>query len=131
MREYRLRNVQMDYPWIAKDADEYFTDDPFEVVVRLLDGTMVAYDDLTHMVRRLPSDSDHLSESEYLNEFAIRLHRRMAAKAMTQLTLSELTGISNVTLSNYLNRKTMPSIYNVYKIAKALGCSIEDFMYNK
>lgn len=131
MREYRLRNVQMDYPWIAKDADEYFTDDPFEVVVRLLDGTMVAYDDLTHMVRRLPSNSNELSESEFMNEFGIRLRRIMAVKCINELELSRRTGVSNVSISNYLTCKTMPSFYNVYKIAKALDWPIEKLMYNK
>jgi transcriptional regulator with XRE-family HTH domain len=53
----------------------------------------------------------------------------MYLKGVNQQYLSDATGITAVTLSNYMRGKVTPNFYNVDKIAKALDCSIEEFRY--
>lgn len=53
------------------------------------------------------------------------------AKPMSQLKLSELTGIPNQTLSKYEKGErdiNKAQGITLYKIASALGCSIEDIL---
>ena len=70
-----------------------------------------------------------MSEQQCREEFSIRLKRLMYRQGVTQKELSEETGISEMTISNYMNGKRTPSFYNVDKISKALKCSIDIFRY--
>ena len=64
-------------------------------------------------------------------EFRQRLRRLMTRQGVSQLELSELTGIPQSTISNYLTGKFLPGFYNMDKIAKALKCSIDEFRYTE
>jgi transcriptional regulator with XRE-family HTH domain len=55
----------------------------------------------------------------------------MTRQGVSQLELSELTGIPQSTISNYLTGKFLPGFYNMDKIAKALKCSIDEFRYTE
>lgn len=80
-------------------------------------------------IRKLPRDSNNMSEEEYRIEFSMRLKKIMYRKGWTQDDLSEATGITQAMISRYISRKATPSFYNVDKIAKALGCSTDEFRY--
>lgn len=130
MREHRFRNLQFYYPHIVEDAEQFFWDSPYEILIRLKNGNMVAYDDLEHTIRRLPKDSRKITEEESRNELGYRLYRMMRVKGVTQKELSEKTGISQSSISHYITGKKTPSFYNIDKIAKALDCPIDEFTYN-
>jgi transcriptional regulator with XRE-family HTH domain len=53
----------------------------------------------------------------------------MCRKGVTQSDLSFATGIAQPTLSGYINGKHEPGLYAIDKIAKALGCSVDEFRY--
>jgi DNA-binding Xre family transcriptional regulator len=103
----------------------YRVTDLGEVVAYLSDGTVVMYDDLEKTIRQLPTDHDQ-TEDDYRREFSFRLSKLLFHRGMTQEELAVKTGISNVSISNYIQRKATPSSYNVHKIANALGCSMDD-----
>jgi DNA-binding Xre family transcriptional regulator len=121
-------NLEMYFPFIARDAVD-IKENGHWLTVKLIDGSSVIYDDIGKTIRNLPLDPNDLSKFECLNEFGSRLYKIMTYKRVTQVELSERTGISRPLLSNYINNKVMPSFYNVDKIAKALDCSIDDFRY--
>ena len=77
----------------------------------------------------MPKDISNMSEDECKTEFSWRLRSRMQRKRVTQQDLSDMTGISQSCISGYLNGTNMPSFYKADKIAKALGCSVDDFRY--
>ncbi len=52
--------------------------------------------------------------------FSKKFKSARTAAGMSQVRLSELTGISNSTLSNYEVAKTLPDAANMKKLAKAL-----------
>lgn len=131
MFENRLRNLKLLYPRIVEGAVEFIDNGPFEIVVKMENGETLSYDDLYDSVRRLPSNSREMTEEECRKEFGYRLRQMMTIKNVNQLELSERTGINQPTLSNYINGKTSPTLYNIDRIAKALGCSIDAFTYNK
>ena len=124
-----VERLEQYYPFISRAAVEYTQIGPMELLVTLSDGSTVLYDDIDQTFRTLPRDSRHMSEQQCREEFSIRLKRLMYRKGVTQKELSEETGISEMTISNYMNGKRTPSFYNVDKISKALKCSIDIFRY--
>ena len=52
----------------------------------------------------------------------------MNEKCIGQEALSEITGISKVTISGYVNGKSLPSLYNADRIAEALSISIDKLL---
>jgi len=127
-REARI-NLRDYWPSVAEKAIDIYEQGDFELVVKCNDGTAILYDDFDKTVRKLPSDSRAMTDEEYHREFRMRLRKIMHRKNINQRELSEITGISQVSISNYINGRTNPSFYAVDKIAKALGCSMEDLRY--
>ena len=129
MSKYIYDNLNFYFPFIVREAVEYIENGSFELIVKLTDGSFILYNDLERTIRKLPKDCKHMTEQECRKEFGIRLKNIMFQKSITQNELSEITGIQQYLISNYINGKTTPSFYNVDKIAKALNCSIEEFRY--
>ena len=92
-------------------------------------GESYLYNDSTNVLTRLPNDRNNMTEEECSKEFGRRLRRIMLIKGVSQLELSELTEISRVLLSRYMNGKSNPGFYNIDKIARALDCSVDEFRY--
>ena len=124
-----IENLGRYFPFIKRDAVEYIHTGKFEVIAVMEDGEKVLYDDIDHTIRTLPSDSSELTEDQFRYEFGRRLEKYMIRNGITQEELSERTGIHRTMISQYINYRHTPSFYVVDKIAKALGCSIDEFRY--
>ena len=129
MKPMILDSFECYFPYVAENVQEYKENGLFELIVRLKDGSVYSYDDMEHTIRKLPLDSDAMTEQECRKEFGVRLRKVMELKGVTQLELSEKTGINKVTISRYITGRMSPSFYAVDKIAKALNCTIEDLRY--
>lgn len=99
------------------------------IYVKMDDGTVLFYDSMDKSIRRLPENSSDMSELECRHEFALRLRRIMSQKNISSKELSETCKITPPQLSGYLTGKHTPSFYAVDKIAKALGCSVDELRY--
>ena len=129
MKHTIYENLKRYFPYIAEDAAKCHQVNMYEMVIDLIDGSSILYDDLEKTIRVLPNDSDDMSEEECRKEFGYRLRRVMYIKRVNQTELSQKTGIPQALLSRYMTGKTSPSFYNVDRICKALGCSIDDLRY--
>lgn len=127
----KRRNFMQYFKNIASSAIVYIDDSPYELIVKLSDGTTVSYNDLNCTLRTLPNDCMCMTEEECKREFGIRLHAIMAYEGVTQQELSERTNIDQSAISKYITGKVMPSLFTADKIAKALGWTIDAFTYNK
>lgn len=56
----------------------------------------------------------------------IKLWEIRTAKGLKLEAVAALTGVSKSTLNNIENGKTSPTLANLEKIAKGLGCRIND-----
>lgn len=119
------------YPLLAELAIEYFDKPPEELIVRLSDGRLISYYSPEKTVRTLSIDPNDTNDEQFKREFAKRLRRLMFYKGISQMKLSEMTGISSVVLSRYMNAITCPSFYAVDKIARALKCSTDDLRFDQ
>lgn len=112
------------------EVADYYKCDPYALHVRLKNGECYYYDELDQTSRILPPDSGCMTERQIKHEFANRLRRIMWVKDITQMELSEGTGITQTMISKYLNQSAVPSFVNVVKIVKFIGCSLDDLTYN-
>ena len=60
-----------------------------------------------------------------MSKFTMNLKKLMIEREMTAADISRKTGMTQATLSRYINGKRIPNINSVIKIAKALNVPIE------
>lgn len=128
MNEYLHRNAHMQWPYAYEEAVDIYENGPFELIMIDKNGARWSYYDMDKTLRKLPS-GDNITEDEYRHEFGIRLYQAMTRRCVSQIELSEMTGIGRITINRYINYKVTPSLYNADKIAKALKVSINELIY--
>ena len=129
MNETMYDNLRMYFPFVISESEQIVENGNRELIAYLKDGSVLSYNDYSKTLRKLPSDSKNMTETECRHEFGIRLRHFMELKGVSQLELSNMTGISTHMICKYITGKSSPSFYNADKIAKALNCSIEEFRY--
>ena len=125
MDGYLYENYKSHFPSFEKDCAGWKQTDLFELEINNKDGSIDIYNDMNHS---LGPKIDTSTDSGWRKEFARRLRKKMAMKGITQVRLSELTGISQQLLSLYTQGKSLPSAQKVSAIAKAIGCSVNDLI---
>ena len=129
MNEQLYKSFKIMYPDICDQAVNIHDNGKLELEIELEDGRVALYDHIDDRLRILPNDSNNMTKQECLTEFGFRLKRTMLFKGINQITLSEITGISQPTINGYINGTINPTFYNVDKIAKALRCSMDELRY--
>ena len=69
-----------------------------------------------------------MSEVEWLDEFVDNLIDMMRAEGINQRDLADATGLSEATISNYINKRQMPGVKAIVNIAYVLDCSVDDLI---
>ena len=69
-----------------------------------------------------------MTEQEFRKQFARRLELLMEDRGISRQELTNRTGISEMTISRYLNAKHTAQIDIVVKIAKALSCTVDELV---
>ena len=123
MDEYLSENFKLYFPSIEKGCISWRQTDLFELEIHNEDGSIDIYND-----HSLGPKIDTSTDAGWRKEFARRLRKKMAMKGITQVRLSELTGISQQLLSLYTQGKSLPSAQKVSSLAKALNCSVNDLI---
>lgn len=118
------------YPFITRDAVEYKLVSYDELLITNKYGENFLYNDTNNAFRTLSSDDD-ISKNSFIKEFGLKLSTIMWDKGIGGLELADMTGLTPSQISNYINGRTVPSIYVVYLISLALDCSLDDFIYRR
>lgn len=69
-----------------------------------------------------------MTEIQWLNEFGNNLARMMYEYRLTGKDVSELSGISESTISKYLNKQQMPGVKAILNLSYALNCDISELI---
>lgn len=128
MNPYDFLNLKDRYPQIAETMVEDQKAPNGDIIIITKDGKRYLYDFLTVTCREIHEPGYEMTEEEFKAEFGIRLHKIMRRKGITQFELSDKTGISRQMINSYLTGKSVPSFYKVTVIARALNCSIDEFI---
>ena len=69
-----------------------------------------------------------MSELEWMDIFSENLASILQDVDATQRDLAEMTGLSEASISNYINKKRLPNAKAILNIAYALNCSTDDLI---
>lgn len=69
-----------------------------------------------------------MSQQEWLNIFGDNLVSILEKEQISQKELSRLTGLSESTISRYINKLQMPTVRAIINISYALDWSFEDML---
>lgn len=126
MREYVLRDFKLYFPYLANQIVRERWIGPRTVIFDLEDGSVIRYSHSLNAIRVLKEYDG--TEEAWRKEFSRRLYEMMADRAFGQETLAEKAGVSQKSISRYLNREALPNAYITSKLAKALKCSSTDLI---
>lgn len=70
-----------------------------------------------------------MSEQEWLDIFGDNLKYLLEYKNITRQELAKITGLTEASISRYINKKLMPSVEAIINIADALDETYEDLIY--
>lgn len=129
MKELMFYDFTVHFPSYAKEVVDYWEYCTYELAVQMEDGEVRIYDYMNKTIGRAPKYGDELTEQECKNEFGLRLQRILYSKGMTQEDLASAVGISQTMVSHYISGRVNPSFTKVYKICRAIGCSMDDLCY--
>ena len=125
MDGYLYENYKLYFPLIAKRSVSWKQTDLFELEINNEDGSIDIYNDMDHSLGR---KIDTRTDAGWRKEFARRLRKKIVMRGVTQVSLGEMTGISQQLLSLYTQGKTLPSVQKASALAKALDCSVNDLI---
>lgn len=125
MGEYLYENFKLYFPSIEKGCISWEQTDLFELEIHNKDGSIDIYNDMDHSLGR---KIDTRTDAGWKKEFARRLRKKIVMRGVTQVSLGEMTGISQQLLSLYTQGKTLPSVQKASALAKALNCSVNDLI---
>ena len=106
----------------TKELNEY------ELLIEQIDGQKYIYDTMNDSVRGYTYDGE-LSREEDNKEFKFRLRAAINHTGILEKDLAERVGISNVTLSRYLNGTRVPGYSITRKLAKELKIDVNDLYF--
>ena len=69
-----------------------------------------------------------MSQQEWLDIFGDNLANILEEEKISQKELSRLTGLSESTISKYINKLQMPTVRAIINISYALNWSFEDML---
>ena len=130
-----MKEKHFDYVYKDFKKDHHYSDDDIEdwwpiganaIIAVLKDGTKLEYHHMLRTIRKVPTYSG--SEEEWRREFSRRLSFEMYERGFDQTYLAEVSGISQTNISRYIHRKVTPSAYAVDRMARALGCYMDDLL---
>lgn len=127
--EYDLEIFKKEYPKLFNDCIRFYDHGCHGIIGELGNGELWLFNFYDCTVRKLPEDPDNMTKEESKVEFGYRLRAWLRRKGKNQKWLAEETGIDPHLISEYVNGKTTPNVYNADRMAKALDCFIDDFLY--
>lgn len=132
-RDNAVRNI---LPYVDPFATEedleqvtWVSDD--EVYFKFKDGRRTLYDVPLHASMGFYPEGYKLTDAELKYSFKDRLYRLMVHKGITQEELAARSDTSQVMISRYMTGRCIPSLVMAGKMARALGCSVEDLLYRE
>lgn len=96
--------------------------------IRVSNGDTLEYNGSSDNLRIVPEPKVKISDGDIRKSFACKLVVRMRDTGHTQQTLSEYTGISQQSISNYIKAISTPSLTAALKIAEVLQCDLKDLL---
>lgn len=113
----------------AVKVKSYKLFDESELLVRTFDDKVYLYDVANRNANPRPitlRKDEKVTSKVWLREVGYRIKTKMLMSGVGVEELSDISGLSVITIERYLNGESMPSAINLQKIAIALRCTLND-----
>ena len=129
---YLWQYVMQINPFATKDdVSEIKELNEWDLLITFSNGTKVLYDRCTGYYKNISyGDINELTEEQEKVELAYMLRSLMKRNFVTQEELAAKANITQAMVSRYVRGEAMPNAITLNKIAKVIGCSMDDF-FNK
>lgn len=124
--EPMLDQFKLYYPGYYDQAVDWWASGRLSITVRLKDGTQFEFNSMTNTIRRVRTDASVASDDVVAKEFGHNLQKFITMRGVTNMELASRLGITNAMLSRYIHGTSMPSAGKAFRLAKALGCTIDE-----
>lgn len=114
-----------------EDVHEAYFVNNFDLFVRFKDGRKFMYDTYHDYFSGFYPEGYMLSDEELRRSFNKRLRQNMSRNKVSQEELARCIGVSERTISRYVNDETIPDALTLKKISLALNCDMNDFFYEE
>lgn len=124
-----FEEMELYFPFLVEQMVDWYPSGQMEVTVKLKDGRKIAYSSITkgiRTVRTADGDFENIDEDQWRDSFRMRLYKKLYVSNMSQEELADKVGISTRMISRYMVGKATPSAHTVYRLAKALGCTVSE-----
>lgn len=123
-----INQFELYYPSLAARTVDWWASGRISIIVKLEDDSMYDYDPMDNSIRQIYNcDVDEHADEEFVRKgFGNNLQKMLPFSGMNKSDLAAKVGISTVMLSKYIHGKGTPSVIVARKIAKALGCTVDD-----
>ena len=124
--ERTLKQFEMYYPSLYGRAVDWWASGRMSITVKLDDNNMFEYDPMDNSIRQIYVDDVDTDETIIRKAFGSNIQKMLPFSGMNQQELADKVGISRVMMSNYVRGKSVPSVIIARKIARALGCTVNE-----
>lgn len=100
-----------------------------ELIVYLHNGDIISYNCMSHECVRVATGNRDDVDEDFGMRVSTNLKRIMNKRFMTQRDLAEKSGLTILSINNYVNGRTIPSFDSAVKLADALNCTVSDLAY--
>lgn len=123
--ERTLKQFKLYYPSFYERTIDWWASGRMAITVKLDDGTLFEYDPIDESLRQIADDQSD-DETVIRKAFGNNIQKMLPFSGMNQGELADKVGVSRVMMSNYIRGKSIPNVIIARKIARALGCDINE-----
>lgn len=121
-----FRDFGLQHPQFYEQTVDWCPSGQFSIFVKLENGKCYDYDRMDGSLRRVRSKDDAFDDDILTKELGANLRKNIPLTGKTQMELCEELGITRAMMSRYICGKATPSATKLYRIAKAIGCTMEE-----
>lgn len=119
-------NFKRECPHVLQDVARWGPHGDWTIMLYLRNGDRAIYHDLFGSVMAIHKN---MTEQEWRKYFSRSLEQMMRFKMITQKQLAEQSGLSQISITKYMNMRTTPSAYVIQRLADELQCSASDLVW--
>lgn len=125
--ERTLKQFETYYPRLCDRTIDWWASGRMSITVKLDNGVLYDYDPMDNSIRQVyVGDVGEADETVFRKDFGANLQKMIPYSGLSKSELAAKVGITNAMLSRYIRGNSTPSVTIAYKIARALGCLVDE-----
>lgn len=127
--EQILNQFQLYYPSLYTQTIDWWATGPMSITVKLKDKSRFEYNYMDNTIRAIKTEATS-NDDVIAKSFGYNLQKFIPLSGKTQNEIAQTLGITNAMLSRYVHGTSMPSAGKAFRLAKILGCSVDELFDN-